>query len=47
MFIPSRSYATLEQSADAFENMSGYWDTMFWGYVEGYGWVDSFYVSCV
>jgi hypothetical protein len=52
MFIPSTTFKLLRDTAHEFDedsendnDVSDFWDVVFFGYVDGYGWIDSFYVS--
>jgi len=44
MFVPPLVYQTTLKSAIAWKGMSKFWESLFWGYFEGYGWTDTFYV---
>lgn len=45
MSLPGTTYLLLSEAAEAFDDtVSEYLDTFFFGYVDGYGWVDSVYV---
>ena len=46
MFLPSTTFDLLREGAYKFDGViSEFWDVVFWGYVDGYGWIDSIYVS--
>jgi hypothetical protein len=46
MFIPGTTYDLMDEAAEKFtDKFSEFWDVVYWGYVDGYGWVDSGYVS--
>lgn len=48
MFLPSTTFALMREAAEEIdETISEFWDVVFWGYVDGYGWIDSSYVSFV
>jgi len=45
MFVPPLVYKTIETWALKSEGSRNFWDTLYWGYLDGYGWTDAFYVS--
>ena len=49
MFIPSTTFELLRDIARELDEndevVSDFWDVVFHGYVDGYGWIDSVYVS--
>jgi hypothetical protein len=53
MFLPSTTFDLMRTAAEEIEDsdenqVSDFWDVVFWGYVDGYGWIDSAYVRvCV
>ena len=52
MFLPSTTFQLLRDIAHEFDekdenkdSVSDFWDVVFFGYIDGYGWIDSSYVS--
>jgi hypothetical protein len=49
MFLPSTTYQLLRDIAHEIDEhdkyVSNFWNVVFFGYVDGYGWIDSVYVS--
>lgn len=46
MLIPGTTYHLMDEAATtSTNNMSDFWDVVFLGYVDGYGWVNNGYVS--
>jgi hypothetical protein len=46
MHISGTTFDLMDEAATRTTNtMSNFWDVVFWGYVDGYGWVNSGYVS--
>jgi hypothetical protein len=50
MFLPSTSIDLLRTAAEEVDDdedqISDFWEVVYWGYIDGYGWIDSVYVSC-
>jgi len=48
MFLPSTTFELMRTAAEEVDDdnqISDFWDVVFWGYIDGYGWIDNFYVS--
>jgi hypothetical protein len=46
MFLPSTAFALLRRAAEEIdESVTEFFDVFRWGYIDGYGWLDSAYVS--
>jgi hypothetical protein len=46
MFLPSATFALLRRAAEEIdESVTEFFDVLRWGYIDGYGWLDSAYVS--
>jgi hypothetical protein len=43
VFVQPKTYDIMEESARFFQDASGYWKVLYFGYIDGYGWQDSFY----